>query len=197
MLSSFVSQAAVITYSYADLDASFNPSTSLLDYYNGLTVTSNSVSDFDMEGTFDDSIMNVTFTFNLAADSEFGIFAGLDAAYGAEVYINNTLAFDTSDDLWWSKSWGNSDVVSFQQLLTSGENTISVIWAEECCGGSSSIAFSSPLINAGDLTILSVASLSSIEASAPGAPVSVNAPGTVGILALSLLALVRVRSNRA
>jgi len=195
ILSSFTSQAAVITYSYADLDASFDASTSLLDYFNSQTATEVAVSDFDMEGTFDDSIMNVTFSFDLTTDTSFEVFAGLDAGYGAEIYINNSLVLDSTADLWWSKNWTSSDVISFEQLLTAGSNTFTIVWAEECCSGLSSIAFSSPLVAGGDFTTLSVAALNELEASSPNAPVAVNAPGTVGILALSLLALVRGRKN--
>lgn len=195
MLGSLSSQAAVITYSYAELDGSFDASSNLLDYFNSQSATEVSVTDFDMEGTFDDSIMNVTFTFDLASDSAFEVFAGLDAGYGAEIYINNALVLDSAADLWWSKNWTSSDVISFEQLLTAGSNTFTIVWAEECCGGLSSIAFSSPLIDGGDLTTLSLSALNQLEAGAPGAPVAVNAPGTVGILALSLLTLVRVRKS--
>ncbi|MDP2596926.1 CCXG family PEP-CTERM protein [Alteromonas stellipolaris] len=197
MLSSFATQAAMISYSYAELDGSFDSSASLLDYFNSQSSTEVSVTDFDMESTFSDSIMNVTFSFDLATDSSFELFAGLDAGYGAEIYLNDALVLDSSSNLWWSKSWTSSDVISFEQLLTSGTNTFTVVWAEECCGGLSSIAFSSPLVDAGDFTSLSVGALNLLEASAPGAPVSVNAPGTIGVLALGLLALVRVRNNRA
>ncbi|MEQ3648102.1 CCXG family PEP-CTERM protein [Alteromonas sp.] len=195
MFGSFASQASVITYSYADLDGSFDASASLLDYYNSQTATEVSIADFDMEGTFDDSIMNVTFSFDLDTDTSFEIFAGLDAGYGAEIYINNALVLDTTADLWWSKDWTSSDVISFEELLTAGSNTFTIVWAEECCGGLSSIAFSSPLVAGGDFTTLSVSALSELEASSPNSSVAVNAPGTVGILALSLIALVRVRKS--
>ena len=195
MLCSFASQAALITYSYANLDSSFDASDSLLDYYNSQTpIASMTVSEFDMEGTFDDSIMKVTFSFDLLSDTLFETFAGLDAGFGAEIYVNGVLGFDSSDDLWWSKKWNSSDVISFEQFLSAGTNTIDVVWAEECCGGLSSIAFTTPL-NGGDLTLLSLSSLTEIEASAPPAPVSVNAPGTVGVLAISLLAMVRLRNK--
>jgi len=82
---------------------------------------------------------------------------GLDAGYGAAVYLDNTLIGSRSDNLWWSNNWNNSDVFTVTLAdLTRDSKVIDIYWAENCCNGSSSIRFTN---DANQVSALSVANL--------------------------------------
>jgi hypothetical protein len=183
---SSLSSAALITYSYTAQDASFDPSANLLDYIDSsASVTTSNLSSFNMVSSEQDAVSKVTISLDLPTANTFSVFAGLDASYGAEIYFNGTLLTETNDDLWWQRSFSNPDVIDASSLV-SGAVTIDIVWAEECCGGQSSIAFTSDLLPS-EFLILSISNLERLESAA--ALTSVDAPSNGVILAMGMLLL--------
>lgn len=189
-----VSSAALISYSYTNIDSSFDSSMSLLDYINASsTSVTSSLTSFTLVPTEEQSVSKVTLFLDLDSSSTLNIFAGLDATYGAEIYYNGVQLSDSTDDLWWKRSFSNSDVQTASGNV-SGSTIIDIVWAEECCGGQSSIAFTSSLFSS-DFFGLTVANLEMLESVAsPSAPsVSVPAPSSIFILSLGVMLMSRRR----
>ena len=179
-----VSNAALITYSYTAIDASFDASSSLLDYITtSSSVTSTNVTEFTEVNSEEDSVSMVEFTFNLGSSTSIDFFAGVDANFGGEIYVNGVQVFDTEDDLWWRRSWTHSDVMSTSDVFN-GFVDIQILWAEECCGGLSSIAMSSSALASG-FNELSIANLETLESSS--IITSVHAPSSILILSLGIV----------
>lgn len=73
----------------------------------------------------------------------FNFEAALDATFGAQFFLNDTVISNRSDDLWWGNNWNHNDVVrSLANELSTGSNTLNIFWAEWCCNGNNSIRFS-------------------------------------------------------
>ena len=90
---------------------------------------------------------------------------GLDAGYGAAVYLDGVLVNTRTDDLWWSNNWNNSDVFTVAlDDLSRQSQVIDVYWAENCCNGSSSIRFTN---DANQVRALSVANIDSASIPEP------------------------------
>ncbi len=192
MLTTTVSHAALIEYKFTAVDSTFDPSESLLDYINNSTsVTSSNVTSFDMVNSETQSVSLVSFEFDFSSLVEFTLFAGLDADYGAEIYINGVNVLDTEQNLWWRRSWNNSSVQSVD-ATTIGLTQIDIVWAEDCCGGQSSIAFSSDILG-GDLLVLNDQNIQSLNAASSSNATQVHEPS---ILLLSLVGAFFIGARR-
>ena len=107
---------------------------------------------------------------------------GLDAGYGAAVYLNGVLVDSRSDDLWWRYNWNHSDVFTVTLAdLARGSQVIDIYWAENCCNGSSSIRFTN---DANQVHTLSVANLDAA---------SIPEPTSIALFGLAVLGLVARR----
>lgn len=191
-LTSSVSQAALIEYKFTAIDSSFDASSSLLDYINNSSnVTTSNISAFDMVNSETQSVSLISFDFDFSSLVQFTLFAGLDAFYGAEVYINGTNVLDTEEDLWWSKKWSNGDVQKID-VASIGLTSIDVVWAEECCGGLSSIAFSSDLLG-GDRVALNDQNIQALNAASSSNVAQVHEPS---VFLLSLVGAFFVCARR-
>ncbi|CAA0357963.1 exported hypothetical protein [Alteromonas infernus] len=116
-LTTSVSHAALIEYKYTGIDSTFDASSSLLDYINNSSsATTSNASAFDMVNSETQSVSHISFEFDFSSLVQFTLFAGLDAFYGAEIYVNGSNVLDTEDDLWWRKTWTNSDVQSVDRF---------------------------------------------------------------------------------
>jgi hypothetical protein len=135
--------AALITLSSTDIGSDFDINSSLKNYIeNSSSVVSNNITSFDMVPTLKNSVMKLTFRVDLDSALDIDIFAGLDAGLGAEVFVNGDIQFDSMNNFWWKKSWANSNVISlFGQTFDAGMNVVDIYWAENCCGGFSSVSF--------------------------------------------------------
>lgn len=80
------------------------------------------------------------------------------------------------------KTWTNSDVQSVD-IASIGLTKIDVVWAEECCGGLSSIAFSSDLLG-GDLLVLTDENIQALNTASSSNVAQVHEPS---VLLLSLV----------
>ncbi|MDW5285852.1 hypothetical protein R6Y90_12870 [Alteromonas macleodii] len=191
-LTTSVSHAALIEYKYTGIDNTFDASSSLLDYINNSSsATTSNVSAFDMVNSETQSVSHISFEFDFSSLVQFTLFAGLDAFYGAEIYVNGSNVLDTEDDLWWRKTWTNSDVQSVD-IASIGLTTIDVVWAEECCGGLSSIAFSSDLLG-GDLLVLTDENIQALNTASSSNVAQVHEPS---VLLLSLVGAFFIGARR-
>lgn len=182
-LTTSVSHAALIEYKFTAIDSTFDASASLLNYINSSSsATTSNVSAFDMVNSETQAVSLVSFEFDFSSLVEFSLFAGLDAFYGAEIYVNGVNVLNTEDDLWWRRSWSNGDVQSVN-VTSFGLTSIDVVWAEECCGGLSSIAFSSGLLGGERLSL----SDENIKALNSASSVSITQVHEPSIVLLSLL----------
>ena len=122
--------------------------------------------------------------------TDFSFEAGLDAGFGAAVFLNgNQIAKDTTD-VWWAYNWTHNDVFRVNDLsLTAGNNSLDFYWGEWCCNGGSSIRFS---MNNSEWMDLSVAN---IESSTQAIPVP--EPALIPLIAVGAagLLLIRLRSG--
>lgn len=113
------------------------------------------------------------------SDTTLDLFAGLDAHYGIEVYINGSSVFAQYQDFWWQRNWEHSAVVRLQNLsLLSNENVLELYWAERCCDGANSIKFA---LNSGNPNYLSKVELAEAMA--------VSSPSSLPIWILGILGL--------
>ncbi|GAB2688979.1 CCXG family PEP-CTERM protein [Aliiglaciecola sp. 3_MG-2023] len=185
LLASFVISASVnatvITLESRDIAGSFD-SSDLQAAFDLLPSSSvNSISSTDNFNTAQDSVNLLTVEFNMGYEGSWTLEAGLDAGYGAELYLDGTLVSERTDNLWWKYNWGNSDVFSVDlNDIAIGSHTIELFWAENCCSGNNSIRLTE--VSSGDVQALSLAS---VEAA------SVPEPAGILLLGMGLLALRR------
>jgi hypothetical protein len=109
---------------------------------------------------------------------------GLDAAYGAAIYLNGAEIESSYSNIWWGYDW-NKSLKSGDLAVSSGINLLEVYWAENCCNGSNSAMFSSDFSDG--MQAINVANLNAVD---------VAEPSSLAILGLGLFALaLRIRRN--
>ena len=109
----------------------------------GSAITSNVVDNLDSFRLGNNTFGHLQIDLSLERDTTNWVFDfGLDAGYGAAIYVDGLLVDSRTDNLWWSNNWSNSDVftVSLSDLARDSQ-VIDVYWAENCCNGNSSIRF--------------------------------------------------------
>ncbi|OMH25728.1 CCXG family PEP-CTERM protein [Motiliproteus sp. MSK22-1] len=143
------------------------------------TVTTNSLSEFELYQSGGNSISRLTVDFATGENGSWGFEAGLDAGYGAAFYLDGVLIGNRTDNLWWSTDWSHPDVLSvLGNNLNSGPHRLELYWAENCCNGPSSVRFTS------DGTSWNPLSISGIEA-----VTTVPEPSMAWLLGLGLVGL--------
>lgn len=140
-------------------------------------ITSSELLDFTRVQSGNDSFSHVQIDLNLDRASTNWIFElGLDAGFGAAVYLDGQLVSSRTDDLWWGYNWNNADVFTVAlNDLTRDNKVLDIFWAEHCCNGASSIRFKN---DANQWNSLDVASLNAA---------SIPEPTSVALIALGLL----------
>jgi hypothetical protein len=109
---------------------------------------------------------------------------GLDAAYGAAIYLNGAEIESSYSNIWWGYNW-NKSLKSGDLAVSSGVNVLEVYWAENCCNGSNSAIFSSN--SSGVMHAINVANIDAVN---------VAEPSSFAILALGLFAVgLHIRRN--
>jgi hypothetical protein len=184
--------ASLVTLKSLDISNAFEYTDSFKTYWNthALGVNAPDVLEFD---TFENirtgghSLNLLSIEFDLTSDSLFSVFAGLDAHYGAEIYVDNELVYSEYTDLWWSKNWNHISVVELEnRLLTAGQKVVEVFWAEACCNGPNSVMFSLDNV---DPMYLSVSALDT-------ATIEVPTPNNFAFMALGLLGLIGLSTRK-
>ena len=140
---SFAANAAIITVQSADIDDLFTE-TDLAAYWDSITPSTSQTITLPTGYLFNgsgnnNSIYKLTATFTEDEGSVVNFDAGLDAGYGAEVFVNGQRVFNTESNLWWTRNWNSSAVISLVDLYFGpGENIIEVFWAEDGNSGGNS-----------------------------------------------------------
>jgi hypothetical protein len=140
--------ASLVTLQSLDINRSFDYSDGFKTYWNANATGLNAPDVFEVDAfenirSGGDNLNLLTIEFNLKSTSLFKVFAGLDAHYGAEIYINNALEYSEYKDLWWSNNWSHKSVVELENtVLSAGKNVVNIFWAESCCNGPNSVRFS-------------------------------------------------------
>ena len=157
--SCFSANASIITIEQADYNVG-SSNANLAGIWAGLSSTdiSSEVLLGDATLLFNGSGNNYTIFKMIISvenvnDIMFNLYTGLDAGYGAEIFVNRSLADERNDDLWWSRNWSNSDVFAIENLnFMAGTNEIVVYWAEGRNSGGNSFEFT---VDGGDRLVLS------------------------------------------
>ena len=197
IIASSVANSAIITVERGAIDTSF-AQTDLAAHFATLvsTTTENIVDATGLYrgSAFNYNIFKLSFEVNLNAPSTLDLFAGLDAGFGAEVFVNGNLFLNTDADLWWGNRFTNAGTVSANGInLIGGLNTIDVYWAEKERSGGNSFGiqfFGSPIV------ALSVANLEEFETVSNAASNSISAPAFGLSAALMMIALVSRRKRK-
>jgi hypothetical protein len=156
------------------------------------TIITNSINDFNVFYSGIDSISHLSVDFTTSQAGTWGFEAGLDAHYGAALYIDNTLIGNRTDDLWWSYNWNSSGVMNLpNNPIAAGAHTLDIYWAESCCSGYNSARFTSDGTN---WQSLSTANLDTYAISA--ANNTVPEPMPVALLGLGLVGFIAKRHKQ-
>ena len=149
------------------------------------TAKTSDLDSFENKNTGKDSINLFSVTFDTDNAATWGFQAGLDAYYGAAIYVNGTLVESSTDDLWWAKSWTNADVITATDVdILAGTNLLQVYWAEACCNGGSSIRFTADGTNWETLSKANIAT-------------AVPEPALLALLGFGLLGFSARRNKKA
>lgn len=107
---------------------------------NSNEIRSRELDNFEQVDIGRHSIAHLSISFDLATQSTWSFDFGLDAGYGAELFVDGNLVVDRTDDLWWRRNWQHSDVFSLTAYdFTKGSHTLDVYFAENCCDGLSTV----------------------------------------------------------
>ncbi|MCB1736291.1 MAG: CCXG family PEP-CTERM protein [Gammaproteobacteria bacterium] len=109
--------------------------------------------------------LDVSFTLGESQDISFR--AGMDWGKGGGVIADDNLVYLTTDNIWWSYNWSNSDVFTVEDTFDVGSHTLTWIGFEDCCNGMSSIQFK---VGAGEWEDLNATNFSAYEGT-PSVPV--------------------------
>ena len=147
-------------------------------------INTNSTSEFTAFYSGQNSISHLSVDFNTSQAGTWGFEAGLDAHYGAALYLDNTLLGNRVDDLWWSYNWNNADIMSsLNNPIVAGAHTLDIYWAESCCNGYNSAQFTT---DGNNWQSLSTANLETYAATVPE-------PTTIALLSLGLAGIAAKR----
>jgi hypothetical protein len=183
MASSIGANASLITIEQADLNVG-TTNADLAAIWAGLSATDISSETLMGDATLlfngsakNNTIFKMTINVPNVNDVMFSLFTGLDAGYGAEIFVNGSLFAERNEDLWWARNWSNGDTFAAEGLnFLAGGNQIVVYWAEGRNSGGNSFEFS---VDGGDRLVLSNGNLYT----------AVPAPSTIALFGLALVGL--------
>ena len=184
---SLSAHSAVMTVETRNITNGIN-NTDFITTWNNQTSSINTTSLAEFSNYFagNNTISHLSIDFTAAVTGNWGIDAGLDAGYGAALFVDGNLIENRTDNLWWSYNWNNSDVLSGTSGISLGSHTIDLYWAENCCNGYNSGRFTTD--NGVSWQTLSVQNIDNATA--------VSEPGTLALLGLGLLGLARARRTK-
>ncbi len=179
----FSANAALVKIESASAAFGNNINVDLASYWMGLDDSDITTRPFN-EATLlfngranNNTIYKMTINLFPGNDLSLSLFAGLDAGHGAELYQNDVLVADINSNLWWGRSWANSQVIAQENMaVNAGRNQFAFYWAENGNSGGNSFEFS---VNNGQRLALSAVNLQA----------EVPAPSTVGIFSVMLIGL--------
>lgn len=180
--------ATLITLETRNINQSFDQSNLLGSWNQSTAGTIKNINTFNMFNTGENKINMLTLDFNLKSNSTWTFENGLDAGYGAALFVNGSLVDSRDGDLWWNKTWGSNGVFKVDNIaLTTGKNIIQLLWAEDCCNGANSVRFSEA---SGQEKILSVDNINGLS---NVSPTDIPEPATIALFGLAIVGLVTRR----
>lgn len=125
----------------AQLVSAFNASSPVVCDGMSLTGFTNISSNSLCGGGNSDLAFRIDLGFNLGESQDISFRAGMDWGRGGGVIADDNLVYLTTDDIWWSYNWSNSDVFTITDTFAAGSHEVSWIGFEGCCNGMSSLQF--------------------------------------------------------
>jgi len=122
--------------------------------------TLSSLSAFTNVDTGNNTIANLSINFDAGQAQDIDFRFGLDGGYGVEIYVNNSVVFDTTNNIWWGGSNYNN-AINVGDTFSAGSNSLNVYWAEDGNSGNQSAQFK---LDGGDWQTLSVSNLEAVSA---------------------------------
>lgn len=185
-------QATLVTLQSIKIDNTFDNLNDFKSYWQSNILSANQPEIYENDnfeniktGGYNLNLLSINFELPFA--TIFSLFAGLDAHYGAEIYIDHPLVYANNDDLWWRKNWNNKDVVELENVpLSAGQKSIDIFWAESCCNGPNSVMFT---FNNAQPVFLNSSALQD-------ALLKVPAPNGITLFTLGLLLLIGLSANK-
>ena len=176
------SHAGLITFDTKSLTGSSITSDLQASWFsNANQVNSRNIDEFTLIDIGRNRIGHLNINFDVAEQGFWSFDFGLDAGFGAELFVDGNLIVDRTDDLWWARNWKNSDVFSLDTFdFTQGQHNIDLFFAEKCCDGLSTVQF----------TNHSTQETSILSSNALKAAASVPEPATAALFALGALGLI-------
>jgi hypothetical protein len=137
---------------------------------------------FEMFKSGNNRLTMLTIDFNINYDGIWSFKSGLDAGYGAALFVDGTLINNRTDNLWWGYNWNHSDVFNIENIaFASGKHVVQLLWAENCCNGASTVRFTG---KSGQEKLLSVANINAE---------SIPEPTCIALFGLAALGLITRR----
>ncbi len=176
------SYAGLITFDTKSLTGSSITSDLQASWFSNTNqVNSRNIDEFTLIDIGRNRIGHLNINFDVAEQGFWSFDFGLDAGFGAELFVDGNLIVDRTDDLWWARNWKNSDVFSLDTFdFTQGQHNIDLFFAEKCCDGLSTVQFTNHLTQE-----TSILSSNALKAAA-----SVPEPATAVLFALGALGLI-------
>ena len=185
-VTSLSSHATLITYELQDFVGNFSQADLMTEWFNlGGADYSQAITSFEHIYSGNNRFSHLTIDFIMAEQGLWTIEAGLDAGFGAQVYIDGQSVFKDSSNLWWTYRWHHEDVVRLENLVFSpGRHKIEFFWLENCCNGYNTLRLTDRISG-----VTSVLSLSSLQAALGTMPVAEPISFALFILGLLVLGL--------
>lgn len=138
--------------------------------------------------------MSTSFSVVGATQYEFQVGADWGRGGGIAIYNDDTNSLVSeqifSHDIWWGKSWSNSDVISTDFEFSPGNWTVMWIGFEGCCSGSTSVRFAE---NGGSFNALTTEYFHPVPLPQAQTVSAIPLPGTALLFASALGLLVTAR----
>lgn len=143
-------------------------------------VTSTALAEFtDIGLTGSHHHSRLTLIFDTADYTPLEFEFGLDAGFGAALYVNGDQQSATNNNLWWDNNWNATDQLLrlASTVFMRGRHTIELYWAEDCCAGAQSGRFRA---GSSEWQALTTANLQQV---------TVAEPGTLALLCAGIVSL--------
>lgn len=182
----FQTQAALISVERYDLDGT-NPGDDLAGFWN--TVSPYTVDVIDTAtliyngSAHNQTLFKMTVDLSSLTDRTVSLYAGFDAGYGAEAFLNGVQIANEDRNLWWGRNWDHNHVMDLADLdIASGQNTLEIFWAENRNSGGNSFRISEQRLGVQEL------STAAVRAAVPE-------PSTIALMLLAMVGLVYSRQR--
>ena len=146
----------------SDIKSAWDNNTNSIDAFNLDTFANIKVAD----KVHAYKIAHVNISFDIGSKNPLSFDFGLDAGYGAQLYVDGIFNQERIDNLWWGNNWNHAQVFSLTDFtFATGSHNIDLYFAENCCNGANSIRFTDGLNQ--QTSLLSVSALEAAKVPEP------------------------------